>query len=163
MGYVRNQVIKWREPMTVENMIVEAGPLSQAILSITGTDEGTMIVTTRDNRMTLYAAGKRVVFEVPVAAPPAPHRERVYRAVLAYNSLWLQTGFVRMSLTDTETDTIVVLVADITVDEDFSPGYVKAVVEDLDIKASIWREIIENGADDGMNPDASAGAHLVKV
>lgn len=148
--------------MTVEDMIVGAGPLSDAIVSITGTDEGTMIVTTQVNRMTLHAAGKRIVFEVPLAAPPAEHRERVYRALLTYNSLWQQTGFVRMSLTSTGTETIAVLVADITVDEDFSPDYVKAVVEDLDVKATVWREIIEKGADDGQNPDGSA-ASFVKV
>lgn len=149
--------------MTVEDMIIEAGPLSDAIVSITGTDEGTMIVTTQENRMTLHAAGKRIVFEVPLGVPPEEHRERVYRSLLIYNSLWLDTGFVRMSLTSTDTETLAVLVADITVDEDFSPDYVKAVVEDLDTKASIWREIIEKGADDGKNPDGSAGASFLKV
>ncbi len=149
--------------MTVEDMIVEAGPLSDAIMSITGTDDGTMVITTRDNAMTLYAASKRIVFEVILGAPPAEHRERIYRALLTYNALWQDTGFVRMAIGNPGDGDVAILLADITIDADFSADYVVSVVEDLDAKATIWREIIERGADDGKNPDGTAGASFVRV
>ncbi|MEL7347576.1 MAG: type III secretion system chaperone [Pseudomonadota bacterium] len=153
--------MKRERTMQIADVIVAAGPITKSILKISSNEDGTMSVVTESNHYVLYAVGSRIVLETMIDAPISDARERVLTALLAYNALWQDTGMIRMALTGTRATAAVTMIADVVIDQDFTAEYVAALIEDLDAKAQIWREIIANGADDGT--DLHRNQHVVRV
>lgn len=141
---------------TIEDIIVAAGPLSDLIQSISSTEDETVLIRTAGNLFEIKGLDGRVVIEAVLNVPPAEGRERVYRAMLTYNSLYEETGMVRMALSETRfNDPVAVMIVDLLVDETFSAELVSTVINDLDAKAAAWREIIQE-ASSGGGDDESA-------
>lgn len=135
--------------MDIMETIVAAGPLSAGILQISATKDNTLLIRTPDNSFLTRIIGHRVVFEAVIDTPIGEHRARVLAALLTYNAVWQDTGHIRMALTGNGPDAEAILIADLILDENFTDQYVADVIEDLDAKIQIWRDIIAGGADDG--------------
>ena len=52
--------------MKIIDIILAAGPLSDALLQIAATDEETVFVRTQNNSFLLHISGKRIVFEAVI-------------------------------------------------------------------------------------------------
>ncbi|MEL6682071.1 MAG: type III secretion system chaperone [Pseudomonadota bacterium] len=147
--------------METVDIILAAGPLSETILQIAGNDDNTIFIRTPNNAFLLSASGSRIVFEAVIDTPITANKERILSALLTYNAVWKETGSVRMAMTGNGADALPILIADMITDATFTGENVARLIEDLDAKIQIWRDIIANGADDGS--DVIQNDHSVRV
>ncbi len=147
--------------MKIIDVILAAGPVSDAIVQISSDDTGTVFLQTQNNGFLLNISGNRIVFEAVVDTAIPSSRDRILAALLTYNAVWQDTGSIRMALTGSGPDAYAILIADMLMDDTFTAENIAAFVEDLDAKIEIWRDIISNGADDGA--DVLAAEHSVRV
>ena len=147
--------------MTIVDSIVGAGPLSEAILQIAENDDGTVFVRTEKNTFLLALSETRVVFEAVIDIELPAQRERILAALLTYNAVWRETGSIRMALTGNGADAPPMMIAAMLINETFTSENIAIMIEDLEAKIEIWRDIIATGADDGSAMVHSS--HSVKV
>ena len=137
--------------MNIIDVILAAGPLSENILHISATANETVFVQTQNTGFLLFLSGRRIVFEAVLDVQITGHRARILASLLTYNSVWQETGMIRMALTSNAADGQPMLIADMIIDETFTGENVALLIDDLNEKALIWCDIIASGADDGAD------------
>ena len=86
----------------------------------------------------------RLVLSVEVGTPPASRAASICEALLAYNSLWRETGGLRLALTGREG--AVLQIADLA-GPAIDPKTIAIVAVNLVERTSIWRAYFELEAD----------------
>ena len=129
----------------LDRLMAEVGPLDDDIPECVRLEGGDYAVRFDDVDVFVEwdAASARLVLSVEVATPPASRAASIYEALLAYNSLWRETGGLRLALTGARAPPCR---SSTSPAPRSKPKTVAVVAVNLVQRTSIWRAYFEVGS-----------------
>ena len=134
----------------VRQVLTEVGPLLELEAVTEGEDSTTWLLAIDEQTVVfveLDEANDRLMLSTPLGEPPEARRAELLETLLAYNSLWTQTGGVRMAL-DAPGGSVAQMFELAVGDLDAS-RFAAIFVQFVDISAG-WRAVISG---DGKSTD----------
>lgn len=144
----------------INAMFADVGPLDDRIAGVARTDENGWAVTIAETNIELEFAegGNRLVATAMIAMPPAGNQAIIMRALLAFSTLWRDTGFVHAAWPGAEQPAL--LIANVATAE-LTAKRLAGVLAGLAEKVALWREMFFSpiGADEAPSFDPMAFSH----
>ena len=125
----------------ISGVVTELGPLVDRLEEVTAPGEGMWGLQFDEDAIhcELDESGQRLYLTMELGPLPEARREDVLQSLLAFNSLWKETGGVRMALD--RPDGQVMQVCDIAT-EQIDVTKVAQIVESLLAKADAWKALL---------------------